>query len=122
MVDRFRKDIGDRAERIVARWLEDQGALILARNMRLSYLELDIVAREKDVVVIVEVRARGEGAWTSPFSSIGGKKKMHLRHAAERLWDRRFKRDPTVSRIRIDVASVQIRGEEIRLEYARSAL
>lgn len=120
---REKKDLGDRAENLVAEWLESQGIEVLARNVRLSYLEIDIVARDADLALVVEVRARGAGAWTSGFSSITGEKRLRLKRASERLWNRRFKRDPNITRLRIDVASVQLLSDgRIILEYAKGAL
>src|SRR5215217_6186020 len=55
---------GRAAERAVARYLAERGFQILAVNLRLQYLELDVVARLEDLVVVVEVRTRGHGAWT----------------------------------------------------------
>ena len=43
-------------------FLRAQGLVIVGQNLRLGYLELDVVAVEGRVVVVVEVRARSEGA------------------------------------------------------------
>ena len=102
-------------------WLERNGYSIVATNLRLGYLELDIVARQGPVIVVVEVRARGAGAWTSPFGSITPLKRARLRRAAERLWQRRYRNDPSVERLRFDVASVRFVGGEPEIEYAVAA-
>src|SRR5687768_13721439 len=70
-----RKLPGHAAEQAVARYLVERGYHIVARNLRLQYLELDIVARRGDLVVVVEVRQRGNGAWTSGFGSLDGRKR-----------------------------------------------
>jgi putative endonuclease len=41
--------------------LASQGMSILATNLRLGRLELDVVARDGDTVIVVEVRHRGAG-------------------------------------------------------------
>lgn len=102
-------------------WLERNGYSIVATNLRLGHLELDIVARQGPVVVVVEVRARGASAWTSPFGSITPLKRARLRRAAERLWQRRYRNDPSVERLRFDVASVRFVGGEPEIEYAVAA-
>ncbi len=109
------------AERAVVAWLERQGYSIVATNLRLGHLELDIVARQGPVVVVVEVRTRGVGAWTSPFGSVTPLKRARLRRAAERLWQRRYRNDPSVERLRFDVASVRFVGGEPEIEYAVAA-
>ena len=40
---------------------------MIATNLRIGRLELDVVARRADLIVVVEVRFRGAGSWTSGF-------------------------------------------------------
>ncbi|MFC1642760.1 YraN family protein [Myxococcota bacterium] len=109
------------AERAVARYLRDQGYLVVGRNVRLGHLELDIVARDDRTVVVVEVRTRGAGAFTSGFGSIDRAKRRRLRWAGERLWRNRYRDDPTVNHMRFDAASVTFSGSDIRIEYCKGA-
>ncbi len=61
--------------------------------------------------MVVEVRTRGAKAWTSAFGSIDGRKRQRIRHAGERLWERRYRHDASVKRMRFDAASVCFDGE-----------
>ncbi len=117
-----RKGAGDAAEQLVADYLVSQGAKILYRNLRLNYLELDIVALYLRTVLVVEVRYRSEAAQTTGFSSVGAVKRRRLRYAGERLWNRYFKHRRDVDRLRFDVASVTQTAEGPRIEYAVAAL
>jgi putative endonuclease len=105
----------------VARFLAERGFQIVATNLRLQYLELDVVARRGDMVVVVEVRERGHGAWTSGFGSLDGRKRHRVRLAGHRLWQRRYQRDPTVNRMRFDAASVRFGPEGAVIEYVEAA-
>lgn len=116
-----RRGLGDAAEELVARWLPHLGLTVLERNVRLGYLEIDIVAREGSVLAVVEVRRRGATSRTSGFSSVSYEKKLRLRRAGERLWNRRYRFDPTLERVRFDVASVKFDGPRPSIEYARGA-
>lgn len=49
---------GQRAEQIAAQFLEKQGYSILDRNWRSGHKELDLVAVDSGMLVIVEVKAR----------------------------------------------------------------
>jgi Holliday junction resolvase-like predicted endonuclease len=80
------------------------------------------VAQRGPLVVVVEVRTRGEGALTRAFESIGWAKRRHLAHAVDRLWNRRFAAARDVERIRIDVAAVTFAGPSTRIEYVEGAL
>ncbi len=114
--------LGRRAEAAVVIHLEHIGASIVATNLRVGRLEIDIVAREARVIAVVEVRARGPGAWTTGFGSIDSRKRARIRRAAERLWRYRYKSDPSVDRLRIDAASVIV-GEDgdAIVEYVKAA-
>jgi Holliday junction resolvase-like predicted endonuclease len=93
----------------------------VALNLRLQYLELDIVARRGDLVIVVEVRERSSASWTSGFGSIDGRKRYRVRLAGQRLWQRRYQRDPSVNRLRFDAASVRFGPEGPLIEYVEAA-
>jgi putative endonuclease len=100
------RNIGAAAEDVVCTYLIAQGCEILGRNLRVGYLEIDIVARLGVLALVVEVRHRGAGAWTSGFGSIDGLKRRRVRTAGERFWDRKLKFDARLERMRFDTASV----------------
>ena len=109
MVDRLELDrsaLGRRAEEAAASFLEDGGFVVLGRNVRVSRLEIDIIARDGPVVAIVEVRTRSEGAWVRAMDTLDWRKKARLRSAGTALWRARFKQDPTLERMRFDVIGV----------------
>jgi putative endonuclease len=89
--------------------------------LRVGRLEIDLVARRGPVVALVEVRTRGATAWTTAFGSVDRKKQLRLRRAGERLWQRRYKNDSSVERLRFDVASVNLETEPPSVEYAIAA-
>jgi putative endonuclease len=110
---------GRAAEAAVASDLARRGLAILATNLRLGRLELDVVARDRDTIVVVEVRHRGLGAWQTGLASIAPAKARRVRAAGERLWRERFLRDASVNRMRFDVAVVTFeQNGEARIEYA----
>jgi putative endonuclease len=84
-------------------------------------LEIDIVARRGAVVSVVEVRTRGPSAFTSPFGSIDRGKRLRIRRAGERLWQRRYRHDRSVERLRFDAASVDLDATPPRIEYVVAA-
>jgi putative endonuclease len=98
--------LGRKAEDVAVCRLLDDGYVILGRNVRVSRLEIDVIARLGPVVVVVEVRTRGEGSWVKPLDTLDWKKKQRLRRAGEFLWRKRFKEDATIERMRFDVMSV----------------
>ncbi len=113
-----RAELGRTAELAVADYLFARGFTVLARNLRLGRLELDVVARQGDLVVAVEVRTRGSGSLVGPFESITPRKRATLARALERLWSRRLARTRDVARLRLDFAAVRFDGGRTRVEYA----
>lgn len=99
----------------------ERGFQIVATNLRLSYLEIDVVARRDDLVVVVEVRSRSASAWTTGFGSLNGQKRHRIRLAGARLWQRRYQHDLSVKRLRFDAASVRFSSSGIELEYVEAA-
>lgn len=118
----YRQVRGSRAEELVVDLLEQRGFRILARNLRLGHLELDIVAQHGDLVVVVEVRARGESAYERPLASLASKKQMRLLHAVDRLWRLHLAKNHDVQRVRIDAAAVDLRERPPRIEYVEGAI
>jgi putative endonuclease len=106
----------------VAQHLLEQGYCIVARNLRLGYLELDLVARKQRVIAIVEVRTRGCGAWTTALGSLTETKRQRIRRAGKLLWQRRYRSDTSVDRLRFDAASVQFDAQGVAsVEYVIAA-
>jgi putative endonuclease len=116
-----RRQLGARAEQAVALHLEAQGFQIVARNLRLGALELDIVARRGDLIAVVEVRSRSRRSWTTAHGSILPAKKRRLRRAALRLWRSRYRCDPSVRRLRLDAAAVSFTAEGAVVDYCPAA-
>lgn len=114
--------IGGAAERAVVSFLSERGCEILGVNVRVGHLELDIVARLDETALVVEVRSRGIGAWTSAFGSVDAKKRARVRRAGERLWDRKLKHDTRLERLRFDTASVTFDQRGVaQIEYVVAA-
>ncbi|HTV20283.1 MAG TPA: YraN family protein [Polyangiaceae bacterium] len=116
-----RARLGQRAEEAVVRYLENAGCSILDRNVKLGRLEIDIVARRAEVILVVEVRTRGAGAWTTGLGSMSMAKRERIRRAGQRLWRDRFKADPSVERMRFDAASVTFDGDRAHIDYVVAA-
>jgi putative endonuclease len=73
-----RKAVGDFGERIACRFLTDHGLQVVDRNWRCSSGEIDIVARDGDVVVICEVKTRSDERFGTPVEAITAAKANRL--------------------------------------------
>lgn len=77
-----RADRGARAEALAAEFLRGQGLVLVARNFRTRQGEIDLIARDRDVLVFVEVRLRSRSAFGGAAASITSAKRTRLTLAA----------------------------------------
>jgi putative endonuclease len=75
----WRRLLGQRGERQAARWLRRQGYRILVRGYRTPRGEIDLIARDGDTLVFVEVKTRREG---EPAEAVTPEKEQRLCLAA----------------------------------------
>jgi putative endonuclease len=116
------RELGRKAESLVADYLLARGFTLLAENLRVGRLEVDLLARLGPVVVIVEVRMRGRGSFLPALSTLSKAKRERLLRAADLLWQRRFAHQADIERIRIDVAAVFFDDGPPRVEYFEGAI
>lgn len=74
---------GSHAEDRAAQFLEGAGLTIIGRNLRCRGGELDLVARQGDVLVIAEVRQRAGDQYGGAAASIGWMKQRRLVRATQ---------------------------------------
>lgn len=109
---------GRRGEAIAAAALERAGYTITDRNWRCVLGELDLVARHRDEIVFVEVRARYDGIDTA-LESIGPRKQRQLARLAEAyLAAHQLVNTP----YRIDVVAVDLAAREPTVEIVENAV
>jgi putative endonuclease len=113
---------GRNAEFAVADYLVAHGFAILARNVRVGALEIDLVARKGELAIAVEVRTRGRGAYEKPLESVTPAKRARIAQAVERYWHTHLSKIGDVRRMRIDVAAVSFEGGKTRVEYVEGAI
>ena len=116
------KEIGAKGEKIAAKYLRDNGYIILKRNWRDRYGEVDIIAEGKDNIVFVEVKTRSENALVSGAEAIDEKKMRLIRNEAVMF----TKRLNTDLEPRIDVAEVTLikskdGKDEWKIKYIKDA-
>jgi putative endonuclease len=73
---------GYEAESAACLWLESQGLVIVARNVRYCFGELDIVAWQGNVLVLFEVRLRKNTRFGTAADSVTPTKQKRLLQAA----------------------------------------
>jgi putative endonuclease len=112
--------LGRRGEDLAHRYLQKHGFTIVARNYRLSTgeAEADIIARDGEALVFVEVKTRESAEFGPPERAIGEDKREHLLKIA-RAYAR--KSNTAWEQVRFDVVTVILAGAPV-IEHYRDAL
>ena len=115
-----RQQIGQAAEDAAVAFLESQGLLVLLRNFRRRAGELDIVARDNDTLIIVEVRTRSSNTYGGAAASVDLRKQRRILRAAEQLLQQR--KDFAELRVRFDVIVIHgATSHDPRAEWIKHA-
>jgi putative endonuclease len=116
-----RRDTGLLGEKLAADFLKKRGYRILETNYRRPEGEIDIVARQKDSLVFVEVRTKGSRQFGTPEESITPTKKEKLKAMAYYYLQTHDNVPPSW---RIDVVAVELdpKGKPLRIELIENAV
>ncbi|MFQ5855577.1 MAG: YraN family protein [Anaerolineae bacterium] len=116
-----RKGLGARGEQLAARHLESEGYTIVDTNWRCAAGELDIIAREGEIFVFVEVRTRRGRRGPTPEQSITPAKQARLIELARTYL---HEHDLTDTQWRIDFVAVEMDGRGVlqRVQLIRNAI
>ncbi len=109
---------GQRAEDAAVLFLEDKGYLILDRNYRTKFAEIDIIAKQGDFLVFIEVKARRNTKKGLPKEAVGFAKQKKISLAAG-YYLRKKKLFNT--RVRFDVVAILEENNEIKIELIDNA-
>ena len=107
---------GNSAERHAARFLKQQGFKILERQFKTRFGEIDLIARDGDEIVFVEVKARKSSAFGYPEEAVTAEKLRKITLVAEQyLQEKGLATAPW----RIDVVAMLI-GDRIDVHHIKS--
>ena len=108
------ESLGPRGERLAARFLEKLGYRIMDRNYQARGGEVDLIARDGDELVFVEVKALAETDFGTPEERVGDRKQLRLSRAALQFVRERRAEDVC---FRFDVVAVTVGEGEPRIEH-----
>ncbi len=110
----MRSKIGKRGEDIALKYLKKHKYKILDRNYRCRFGEIDIIARDRDTLVFIEVKLRRCRDYGTPESAVDERKRRKIERVA---LDYMMKNDLRDRDIRFDVVAIDMgdKKEDIRL-------
>ena len=97
-------------------FLKKTGHKIIARNVRVGYDELDLIARQGDTLIFVEVKTRANEDFGRPAAAVNRAKRKKLSRAAMHFLKKHKLRPPY---IRFDV--VEVIGDKPEIRHIQNA-
>lgn len=94
---------GEMGEHAAKRYLQRRGLKFLTANFRSARGELDLIFREDDCLVFIEVKTRSSEEWNRPAAAVNAERRRRLTRAA--LDYLRLLRNPA-AKIRFDIVEV----------------
>ncbi|PKB82207.1 MAG: YraN family protein [SAR202 cluster bacterium Io17-Chloro-G9] len=119
-----RSKLGDWGEEAAGHFLLGQGFTILDRKYRCRWGEIDLVARDGEELVFVEVRTRRNSAFGTPEESVTAAKARRLLATCQDYMQNHPEEQPHADTSwRIDLISVRpVRGKAPRIDLLRNAV
>ncbi|MBZ0167545.1 MAG: YraN family protein [Candidatus Omnitrophica bacterium] len=111
--------IGGIAEQVAADYLRQRGYTVILQNYRCQIAEVDIIAKDGDVLCFVEVKMRTAGEQGHPLESITPRKQRKISLAAltylqeQDLCDRQI--------VRFDVVAITLESEICDVQLVKGA-
>ncbi|MCJ7773245.1 MAG: YraN family protein [Desulfobacterales bacterium] len=113
-----RQIFGRKSESLAVKHLKRKGYKILEQNFRTKMGEIDIIAKDKGVIVFVEVKARRSNRFGDPKWAVTYKKQKKISMAALQYL-KTTKQSNTSARF--DVVSIDSSGDKLAIEVVKNA-
>lgn len=112
------KEKGKEGEELAVAFLVEKGFEIVERNYRYGKGELDLIAREKDFLVFIEVKWRESLEYGLPEEAVTKKKMAQIRKIAEAYLAEKAISDEN---IRFDVVAILFMNNEVTINHYENA-
>ena len=114
-----KKDFGNWGERFAANFLQNQGYLLIERNFRCPYGEIDLIAKEGPIWCFVEVKTRNSSSFGYGYDSVTRTKQKHIMKVAQYYLNKAgLYEDPA----RFDVVSIDFMSTgDYKIQLIRNA-
>jgi putative endonuclease len=82
-MENTRKDLGVKGEDLAVRYLKKKGFKVIQRNYHCPMGEIDLIAREGDTLVFIEIKARSSSEYGLPQDAVDRFKQKKIIQAAK---------------------------------------
>jgi len=98
-----KQTLGNKGEEEAGKYVQNKGYKILGKNYCSKFGEIDLIARDKDELIFIEVKARSNDDFGLPEQEFNARKKKRLRRVIQSyLWEKKA----TDDQWRVDLITV----------------
>ena len=112
----IKRDFGNTGENLATEYLEKQGYTILERNFYCKQGEIDIIAKDKNEIVFIEVKSRSNKLFGIPSEAVTKQKIKHLFKTARYFL---YKNKMINEYIRFDVVEILIKSGKFNINHIK---
>lgn len=114
-----KQQIGKLGEDLATKYLEEKNYKILTRNFHCKQGEIDIIAKERNEIIFIEVKARTNLHYGRPVEAVTKIKQKHIEKAAEYYL---YKNNLANNNVRIDVIEVYIKEGKYKINHIKQVM
>ena len=111
------KEFGVTGEQMAARYLEEQGYVILDRNYRRGHKEVDIIALDHGELAVVEVKTRTSEGVFAAEQAVDHRKRQNIIRVANNYVRRYHRTEP----LRFDIIAIVGTGANAEIRHTKNA-
>lgn len=115
----YKQETGRSGEEIASKYLEREGYKILDRNFNCHQGEIDIIAKDKNEIVFIEVKTRTNKKYGFASEAVNENKQKHLLSAIKYyIYIKKYEK----CFIRIDVIEVYMKNGKVNINHIKQAI
>lgn len=111
------KELGETGEQIAARYLEEQGCVILERHYRKDHKEVDIIALDHGELAVIEVKTRTNEDYFTAEQAVDHRKRQNIIRVANNYVRRTRRTEP----LRFDIIAIVGSGATAEIRHTKDA-
>ena len=112
-------ELGRIGDNIISDYITKLGYKVVERNFACNQGEIDIIAKDKEELVFIEVKTRTDISYGEASEAVTNTKKRHLINSIKYyIYKQKLENQP----IRIDVAEVYINKGKVKVNYIKQAI
>ena len=115
----IKKQFGNTGEDLATEYLEKQGYIIIERNFYCKQGEIDIIAKDKNEIVFIEVKSRTNLVFGLPSEAVTKQKIKHLFKTARYFL---YKNKMVNEYIRFDVVEILIKNGKFNINHIKQII